>query len=156
MRDPPRRPRTLPGGLSTGGYVRHVPAADFEVVVSAGALRPAGDAGVAMAHRWTDGGVVVEASFTGAHLYLLAAAGCVLNDLYREAEPLGIAIDGARVRATGGFDSVTWASTGIEYDVELSSAASAQDVEHLLRVVDDVAEIPKALRAGTTVVRRGA
>lgn len=124
--------------------------------MSAGDLRPAGGDGIAMPHRWTDGGVVVEAGFTGAHLYLLAAAGCVLNDLYREAEPLGIWIDGARVRAAGGFDPETWASTGIEYDVELSTAASDDQVERLLRVVDDVAEIPKALRAGTTVIRRGA
>ena len=81
--------------------------------MSAGDLRPTGGDGIAMPHRWTEGGVVVQAGFTGAHLYLLAAAGCVLNDLYREAEPLGITIDGARVRATGGFDPVTWASTGI-------------------------------------------
>ena len=129
--------------------------ADFEVTVSAGGLRPDGGDGVVMPHRWTDGGVVVEAGFTGAHLYLLAAAGCVLNDLYREAEPLGIAIDGARVRATGGFEQETWASTGIEYEVEVSTAAAEAQVGRLLRVVDEVAEIPKALRAGTTVTRRG-
>jgi hypothetical protein len=128
--------------------------ANYEVVVSAGDLRPAGGVGVVMPHRWTTGGVVVEADFTGAHLYHLAAAGCVLNDLYREAERLGIALDGARVRATGGFDAITWSSTGVEYEVELASDAGEEAIEGLLRVVDDVAEIPKALRSGATVARK--
>jgi hypothetical protein len=63
------------------------------------------------AHRWTAEGVVTQAEFTGAHLYHLAAAGCVLNDVYREAVTLGIQIDGVRVRACGGFDAVTRTST---------------------------------------------
>lgn len=55
-------------------------------------------------HRWTLGGVTVEADFTGGHLFHLAAVGCVLNDLYREAAALGNRIDrgpgkrGGRVR----------------------------------------------------------
>jgi hypothetical protein len=131
-----------------------VEEARFAVVVSAGSLRPSDGAGVVMAHRWTAEGVVVEADFTGAHLYVLAAAGCVLNDLYREAVELGIEIDGARVHAEGGFDTATWASTGVEYEVELATRAGADEVERLVRVVDDVAEIPKTLRIGTTVLRR--
>jgi uncharacterized OsmC-like protein len=129
--------------------------ASYAVVVSAGALRPAGGNGVVMPHRWTTEGVVVEADFTGAHLYHLAAAGCVLNDLYREAERLGVRIDGARVRATGGFDPTTWSSTGIEYEVDVVAEASDEVIERLVHAVDDVAEIPKALRSGTTVARVG-
>jgi hypothetical protein len=126
--------------------------ANYEVVVSAGSLRAAAG-GVVMPHRWTSEGVVVDADFTGAHLYHLAAAGCVLNDVYGEAGRSGIRIDGARVRASGGFDPVTWASTGIDYEVEVVSDASFEETERLLHVVDDVAEIPKALRSGTTVAR---
>jgi uncharacterized OsmC-like protein len=107
-----------------------------------------------MPHRWTTEGVVVEADFTGAHLYHLAAAGCVLNDLYREAERLGIKIDGARVRAAGGFDPTTWSSSGVAYEVDVASEADDKAIERLVLVVDDVAEIPKALRSGTTVVRQ--
>jgi uncharacterized OsmC-like protein len=132
-----------------------VPDATYEVVVSAGSLRPA-IGGVVMPHRWSTEGVVVEADFTGAHLYLLAAAGCVLNDLYREAERLGLGIDGARVRATGGFDPATWASTGIDYEVDVAADTSDEEIERLVNVVDEVAEIPKALRRGTTVTRRRA
>ena len=47
----------------------------------------------------------VEATFSGAHLLHLAAAGCVLNDIYREAATLDIQIDGLRVSAAGGFDT---------------------------------------------------
>src|SRR5207245_1391262 len=87
----------------------------------------------------------------GAHLLHLAATGCVLNDIYREAGELGIRIDGVRVSAEGGFDAQTWVSSGIRYRVELSSPASAQELAVLLDRVDDLAEIPRAIRAGTTV-----
>lgn len=128
--------------------------AEFEVVVSAGSLRPGPGSGIVLPHRWTAAGVVVETEFTGAHLYHLAAAGCVLNDLYREAHGLGIKIDGARVRASGGFEADVWTSTGVEYEVDVASEASEADIERLVLLVDDVAEIPKALRSGATVVRR--
>jgi uncharacterized OsmC-like protein len=104
-------------------------------------------------HRWTPAGVTVEADFTGAHLLHLAAAGCVLNDVYREAAALGIDVSGVRVTAAGGFDTSTWQSTGIDYTVEVSSDAPAGQLAHLLEVVDQVAEIPQAIRAGATVRR---
>jgi hypothetical protein len=58
------------------------------------------------------------------------------------------------VIAAGGFDTATWRSTGIAYSVEVSSDAPADQIAHLL-VVDHVAEIPKAIRAGATVQRVG-
>ena len=125
----------------------------FEVAAGAGTLRSASGAVVSFPHRWTADGVTVEADFTGGHLLHLAAAGCVLNDLYREAEALGIELKGARVAAAGGFDTATWQSTGIEYTVELSSDAPAGQLAHLLEVVDKAAEIPRAIRAGATVQR---
>jgi hypothetical protein len=67
---------------------------------------------------------------------------------------LGIQLDEARVHAYGGFNEDTWVSTGVEYEVEVASAASDPEIERVVRVVDEVAEIPKALRSGTTVVRR--
>jgi hypothetical protein len=99
------------------------------------------------------GGVTVETDCTGGHLLHLAAAGCVLNDLYREAAALGIELAGVRVTAAGGFDTTTWESTGIEYRFEVSSAATAGQFAHLLDVVDRVAEIQRAIRAGATVRR---
>jgi uncharacterized OsmC-like protein len=125
----------------------------FEVVVGAGTLVSAAGSAVSFPHRWTPGGVTVEADFTGAHLLHLAAAGCVLNDVYREAAALGLALNGVRVTAVGGFDIETWRSTGIGYSVEVSTDASAADVARLLAVVDEVAEIPRVIRAGASVQR---
>ena len=125
----------------------------FEVTVGAGTMMSASGAAIRFPHRWTPGGVTVEADFTGAHLLHLAAAGCVLNDIYREAAALDIGVDGVRVVAAGGFDASTWQSTGIEYSVDVSSSASAEQLAQLLEVVDQVAEIPRAIRAGAAVRR---
>lgn len=126
---------------------------DFDVVVGAGTLRSAAADAVRFPHRWTADGVTVDAAFTGAHLLHLAAAGCVLNDVYREAENLGIALGGVRVAASGGFDTETWQSTGISYAIEVDTTAPASEVDALLERVDSVAEIPKSIRAGASVDR---
>ncbi|MDG4801320.1 OsmC family protein [Micromonospora sp. WMMD980] len=97
--------------------------------------------------------MTVTADFTGAHLLHVAVAGCVLNDVYREAGALGIRVDGVRVTASGDFDTRTWASTGITYHVELRSPTPADELDRLLERVDEVAEIPRTLRAGAPVRR---
>ena len=127
----------------------------FEVSVGAGTMMANSGPATRFPHRWTPGGVTVEADFTGGHLLHLATADCVLNDLYREAATLGIELKGVRVIAAGGFDTATWQSTGIDYSVEVSSDATADQLARLLEVVDQVAEIPHAIRAGATVRRVG-
>lgn len=97
----------------------------------------------------------VHAEFTGAHLLHLAAAGCILNDTYREAVALDLELRGVRVSAEGDFERNTWRSTGITYAIELDTDASEDEVAELLRRVDEVAEIPKTLRQGAEVQRRG-
>jgi hypothetical protein len=123
----------------------------FGVSVTAGTLRA--PEGVALHHQWTEEGVVASPAANGAQVLHLAVALCVLNDSYREAERLGITLDGIAVEADGGFDD-EWRSTGIEYSVTLDSTASTVDVERLGAVVDEVAEIPRAVRAGAPVSRR--
>ena len=125
----------------------------FEVTASAGTLMSESSTAVRFPHRWTPGGVSVEADFTGGHVLHLAVASCILNDIYREAAALGIGVTGVRVTAAGGFDTATWQSTGIDYSVDVSSDAPADRLAHLLAVVDQVAEIPQAIRAGATVRR---
>ena len=97
----------------------------------------------------------METSFTGAHLLHLAVAGCVLNDVFREAERLGVIVYGVRVIASGGFNTETWESTGIGYVVDVDGPASAGELDTLLEAVDSVAEIPKSIRAGATAERTG-
>ena len=109
--------------------------------------------GVVLHHTWTDEGVVASPASNGAHLLHLSVALCVLNDTYREAERLGIELGGVAVEADGGFDD-QWRSTGITYAVTLDSPAPAGDLDRLGALVDEVAEIPRAIRAGASVERR--
>jgi uncharacterized OsmC-like protein len=125
----------------------------YEVAVGAGTLCI--DDGFALPHQWTGSGVTVDAPFSGAHFLHLAVAGCVLNDVYREARARGVPVAGVQVTARGGFDADTWSSTGIEYTVAVDSTAPAAEVEALLAAVDEVAEIPKALRSASAVRRIG-
>jgi uncharacterized OsmC-like protein len=119
---------------------------------AAGSLRP--PTGVRLQHAWTDQGVVADPVTNGAQVLHLSVALCILNDTYREAERLGIDLAGVAVDADGGFDD-DWHSTGIEYSVVLDTQASQEDVRRLCDVVDEVAEIPRAIRAGTTVTSSG-
>ena len=129
---------------------------EYEVTVGAGSLRSSSPTTTALPHRWTPEGVTVETQFTGAHLWHLAVAGCVLNDVYRESAAFGVHLDGVRVRAWGSFDTATWSSTGIRYAVEVDSPSSSDDVARLVDAVDRVAEIPRAVRAGAPVQRSDA
>ena len=123
----------------------------FGVRATAGSLRMS--EGVVLPHVWTTEGVVAAPTANGAQVLHLAVALCILNDTYREAERLGIAVDGVAVEADGGFDDA-WHSTGIRYSVDVDSPAPAADLERLGAVVDDVAEIPRVIRAGAPVERR--
>ena len=126
---------------------------EFAVTVGVGSLRSHSPDATHMPHRWSEADVTIETAFTGAHLLHLAVAGCVLNDLYREATPLAIELRGVRVRAGGDFDRQSWQSTGITYEVELDSDAPAADLAALVQRVDEVAEIPQTLRQQSTVLR---
>jgi len=129
----------------------------FKVTASAGSLRPEHETAVQLPHAWTAHGIAVETdadAVTGAHLLHLSVAACVLNDVYREARELELPVDGVGVTAVGTFDE-DWSSTGIEYAVELDSPADSEALDGLLRRVDEVAEIPRAVRAGASVARAG-
>jgi OsmC-like protein len=121
------------------------------VRATAGSLRD--EDGVVLPHTWTEAGVVAGPASNGAQVLHLSVALCVLNDTFREGARLGIPVDGVAVEADGSFDDA-WGSTGVEYAVTVDSPASADDVARLIAVVDEVAEIPRALRAGAPVTRR--
>jgi hypothetical protein len=121
------------------------------VRATAGSLRAS--EGVVLHHTWTDEGVVAAPAANGGQLLHLSVALCVLNDIYREADRLGVEVVGVAVEADGDFDD-EWRSTGIEYSVTLDSQALVEDLARLRGVVDEVAEIPRAIRAGAPVTRR--
>ncbi len=123
----------------------------FGVSATAGTLRASG--GFVLHHQWTEEGVVASPAANGAQVLHLSVALCVLNDTYREAQRLGVKVEGVAVEADGSFTD-QWCSTGIEYSVTLDSRAPAEVLERLRAAVDEVAEIPRAIRAGAPVKRR--
>jgi organic hydroperoxide reductase OsmC/OhrA len=61
----------------------------------------------------------------GGELLMLALATCYCNDLYREAQRLGIVLDGVEVSATALFPGIGLAATDIRYQARVSSSAPA-------------------------------
>ena len=93
--------------------------------------------------------------FNGGQLLNLAVAGCVSNDLFREAANRGIRLDRVRVVAESDYAGSPAISTPIEYQVELSGDATDQALADLVAYVDEIAEIPNSIRRGTEVRLRG-
>ncbi|KGN41664.1 rifampin ADP-ribosyl transferase [Knoellia aerolata DSM 18566] len=133
---------------------------DFEAVVETTGDGTIGEAGpVVLEVRNRHTGQWNRASvdeFTGGHLLHLAVAGCVSNDLFREAKARGIVLTRVRVVADGGFGGDPCQSTGVDYRIEVESNASEPALRDLVARVEDVAEIPSALRHGVLVRLTGA
>lgn len=89
--------------------------------------------------------------FNGGQLLYLAVAGCISNDLFREAPRFGVELDSVRVTVEGDFSGDPALSDSVIYDVELSGRG---DLNALAREVDRIAEIPNTLRRGTPVSLR--
>jgi uncharacterized OsmC-like protein len=93
--------------------------------------------------------------FNGGELLHLAVAGCVSNELFREAQSRGIALTRVVVRAAGDFLGEPSVSGGIAYQVEVEGDGSESDLRALVAFVDEIAEIPNSLRGGTPVSLTG-
>jgi organic hydroperoxide reductase OsmC/OhrA len=89
--------------------------------------------------------------FNGGQLLHLAVAGCVSNDLFREAAKRGITLTRVAVTVDGDYGGQPATSTGISYSVELTGQAPESDLAALVNHVDVIAEIPNSLRQGTPV-----
>ena len=92
--------------------------------------------------------------FSGGQLLHLAVAGCVSNDLFREAAKRGITLTRVVVTVDGGYGGYggqAATSTGIAYSVEVTGQASESELVALVNHVDVIAEIPNSLRLGTPV-----
>jgi organic hydroperoxide reductase OsmC/OhrA len=87
----------------------------------------------------------------GGELLMLALATCYGNDLYREAERLGIELRAIEVVAEADFEGVGVAATNIRYRAKVDSTATSQQIERLLRETDAVAEVHNTIRSGAAV-----
>lgn len=86
--------------------------------------------------------------FNGGELLYLAVAGCISNDLFREAPRFGVTLDSVRVTVEGDFSGEPAVSSPVTYNLELRGIG---DLDGLAREVDRIAEIPNSLRQGTAV-----
>lgn len=89
--------------------------------------------------------------FNGGELLHLAVAGCISNDLFREAARLGITLSRVHVVADGDFSGDPAVSSGIRYQVSVDGDRPRAELDNLVALVDRIAEIPNSLRRGTAV-----
>lgn len=87
----------------------------------------------------------------GGEFLMLALATCYCNDLYREADRLGITLDGVEVQASAQFPGIGLAATDVRYRASVSSSAPSTAIAELLRQTDAVAEVHNTMRAGVHV-----
>jgi putative redox protein len=127
-------------------------AFDVETVTVDGRTTAVGSAGpyTLIVDRPTEAGGGGQ-GFNGGQLLNLAVAGCISNDLFREAATRGIELRRVLVRVRSDYAGSPAVSTPIEVDVEIDGAASESTLADLLDHVDAIAEIPNSLRRGTEV-----
>ena len=89
--------------------------------------------------------------FNGGQLLYLAVAGCISNDLFRDARAAGIKLSRVRVKVDGDFVGEPAVSDEIRYEVEIAGDAPENQLRALVDQVDEIAEIPNSLRQGTRV-----
>ena len=89
--------------------------------------------------------------FSGGQLLNLAVAGCVSNDLFREAAKAGITLRRVRVTASSEYSGTPAVSSPIEYSIEVEGEATDDQLRALIEDVDRIAEIPNSIRRGTEV-----
>ncbi len=78
-----------------------------------------------------------------------------MADRYRVAVSGGSLRSGEGVAVAHPWTDEEWHSTGIHYDVALDSRLTPHQIERLLSTVEEVAEVPRVLRAGPEVRRVG-
>jgi putative redox protein len=94
--------------------------------------------------------------FNGGQLLYLAVAGCISNDLFRDARAAGIELSSVGVKVLGDFAGEPAVSDEILYEVEVAGDAPEDQLQALVERVDEIAEIPNSLRQGTRVRLVGA
>jgi putative redox protein len=92
--------------------------------------------------------------FNGGQLLYLAVAACLSNDLYREAETLGIALKRVELIVDGDFPGRGQPSTPINVDLTVEAEAPVARLAALVDVVEGVAEIPNSFRGTTRMTIR--
>lgn len=94
--------------------------------------------------------------FNGGELLLMAIGGCYCDDLFREAQKVGIAVTSVHIDVDCEWGGDPVRALNVGFSVRVESPAPHDTVEELIRHTDRVAEIPNSLRYGTEVRLRAA
>jgi len=89
--------------------------------------------------------------FNGGQLLYSAIAVCISNDLYREAAALGLRLSRVNLVVDGDWPGRGLPSGPITVDIELEGDGREAQLAELVRIVEDVAEIPNTIRATAPV-----
>lgn len=90
-------------------------------------------------------------SVNGAELLLLSLATCYCNDIYREASKRNIEVTEVEVQVFGEFGAEGEPGKNFKYKPNIKSNASPQQLEELINVTDEMAEIHNTLRRGLNI-----
>jgi organic hydroperoxide reductase OsmC/OhrA len=88
----------------------------------------------------------------GGEFLMLALATCYCNDLYREAQRMGVPLTGVEVEASAEFAGIGLAARNIQYRAKVQSSAPPEQVSRLIQDTDAVAEVHNTIRAGVPVI----
>ena len=93
-------------------------------------------------------------SVNGGELLFLSLATCYCNDVFREAEGLGIAVHDLEVDVNGEFGGRGDPAKNVSFDVKIRADASEDKINELLHLTDTVAEIQNTMRIAVPVKLR--
>lgn len=91
-------------------------------------------------------------SANGGELLFLALATCYCNDVYREADRVGITVESVEVEVEGEFGGVGEPARNVRYRARVvARGTSEEEIRRLLQHTDTVAEVQNTLRGGVAV-----
>ncbi|GAB4052184.1 OsmC family protein [Spirosoma litoris] len=90
-------------------------------------------------------------AINGGEMLLLSLATCFCNDIYREAGKRNIAVSGVDVVCSGEFGSDGEPGSNFTYTAQVTSDASPEEIDALIRHTDQVAEVHNTLRKGLSI-----
>jgi len=90
-------------------------------------------------------------SINGGELLFLALATCFCNDLYREANKMGIEVEQVEVEVSGDFGAEGDPAQNISYTTRVTAKATEGEIRELVNQTDRLAEIHNTLREGIQV-----
>ncbi|HZE48737.1 MAG TPA: OsmC family protein [Jatrophihabitantaceae bacterium] len=102
-------------------------------------------------HHLTDSAQITIGALSGGHLLHLAVAGCLFNDILREAGQRGVTITELQVTADGAFAGDPLLSTGVHYDVTIAGDAPDTELHSLVADCQEASAVAASLRRGTPV-----